>query len=511
MTSASQNQNHLDDEHQTIIGIDLGTSNSLVTIYRNNQPELIINNRGLRLTPSVVSFKSESEVLVGELARNQAVLNRDVTITHVKRHMGTDKRYDIRGRSYTPVEISGIILRKLKSDAETFLGHPISKAVITVPAYFNDNQRLATKHAGELAGLKVLKLLNEPTAAALAYGHARGGVSHLLVVDLGGGTLDITLLDYEDRIFRVKGLGGSTCLGGLDFDQELVRHIAENFETAHGVDLLKDPIAHQQLVIQSEKAKIDLSSVIETSITAPYISVTEKGPLHLNETLTREKFEQLIEPHLTSIRQLITETIKNYQIPPEWIETIILVGGATRVPAVEKMVREMFPAVAEIKKDLNPDEAVAMGAGVLAGILSEQVTDMDFYDITSHNLGVEDQKDKFALLIPAGTPYPCERTKLFSTIQDGQTEVVIHVLQNGERAGDDQLVSLGRFHLENIRPVPAGEPNIDVTFAIDPHGLLNITAIDLDTGLSEKITITDTISGDEMNTDERRGKGITIV
>jgi len=495
----------------TILGIDLGTTNSLASIFRNKHPELIVNKRGSRMTPSVVSLRNKSEVLVGELARNQAVLNSEKTVSVIKRKMGTEDQVHLGGRCFSPVEISGIILRKIKQDAESFLGEEISDSVITVPAFFNDNQRLATKRAGELAGLRVRKLLNEPTAAALAYGYARGGDGNLLVVDCGGGTLDITLLEYQEHCFKIKGVGGSTLLGGFDFDQALVKWLASNFEEQHGVDLLADPIAHQQLVIQSEKAKIDLSTVSETTITAPYISMTEKGPLHLNQRITIQEFEALIEEHLETLCKLIKETLARYELNKDWVQTVILVGGSTRLPAIETRVKELFPEPAVLKKDLNPDEVVALGAGVLAGILSDSVTDMAFYDITSHNFGLENHCEEFVSLIPAGTSYPCEFTQLFTTIEENQDEVVIHVLQNGERKGDENVVSLGMFHLTDIEPAPAGEPNIRVSFSIDTDGLLSVTAINLDSGESKQIVITDNFENLENDFTERRGVQLKIV
>jgi molecular chaperone DnaK len=481
-----------------ILGIDLGTTNSLVSIFRNGQPELIVNSRGSRMLPSVVSFRSPTEALVGELARNQLVMNSDVTVATIKRHIGTEHTVHIHGQTYSPAEISALILRKIKNYAEDFLGHEVREAIVTVPAYFDDNQRQQTKVAGEMAGLRVLRLLNEPTAAALAYGYARGGESNLLVVDLGGGTLDITMLEYRDRYFAVKGVGGSTRLGGMDFDQKVVRWLANGFKREYSIDLRKDSMAYQQLLIHSEKAKVDLSTVQESTVMIPYISVAEQGPLHLNRNLTRRSLEKMLQTFLKQISTLIDETFTKAELAHDWAQSIILVGGATRVPAIERLVREKFPN-AEIKKDLNPDEVVALGAGVLAGILSGQVENLEFLDITSRNLGLREEDGTFVTLIAAGTPYPCESSKLVTTTKDQQNEVIIDVMQNGnQEESNHELVQLGRFHLHLTHELPAGEPNINVTFSIDQHGLLNVTAVDQETGEKESITITDNVAKPEQ-------------
>lgn len=480
---------------RVILGIDLGTTNSLVSIFRNRQPELIVNPRGSRMLPSVVSFRAENEVLIGDLARNQIVMHSEHTIATIKRKMGSDQPLRIGEQEYSPAEISALILCKIRQYAEEYLGQTVQEAVITVPAYFDDNQRQQTKLAGEMAGLRVLRLLNEPTAAALAYGYAHGGESNLLVVDLGGGTLDITLLEYRDHHFEVKGVGGSTQLGGTDFDLKLVRWLVNSFKKAHGVDLRKDPMAFQQLLIHSEKTKVDLSTVTESTVMIPYISMSEQGPLHLNQALSRATLEKMLQPFFKQIRQLIEETFVQAKLPKEWTESIILVGGATRIPALERLVRSMFPA-AEVKKDLNPDEVVALGAGVLAGILSGQVEQLQFLDITPRNLGLREEDGRFVVCIPAGTPYPFQTEQLVTTTKDQQNEVVIEVMQNGSRLAEEEheLVQLGKFHLHLSQSLPAGEPNINVTFSIDQHGLLNVTAVDQETGEKESITITDNIA-----------------
>lgn len=464
------------------------------------------------MLPSIVSFKTDKEVLVGELAQGQTVLNKEVTVTKIKREMGTDHQVEIRNRKYSPIEISSLIIRKIKEYTEQFLGYPVKNAIITVPAYFNDNQRVHTKLAGELAGLKVIKLLNEPTAAALAYGYSKGGERNLLVVDLGGGTLDITILQYKDNYFKVLGVGGSTQLGGSDFDQELVKLLAESFRDEHQIDLLSDPIAHQQLLIHSERIKIDLSTVTEGNIVIPYISMSEQRPLHLNQTVTRDQFEKLIMPYASKLQDLVCQTFEQAGINKNWVETVILVGGSTRVPLIERTIKELFPE-AGFKKDLNPDEIVAMGAGVLAGIISREITDMHFMDVTSHNLGIENHKGEFIELIAAGTTYPVEARKLVTTTDDNQTEVVIHIQQNGRQTEEKATVSLGRFHLKNITAAPAGTSNIEVIFKIDMNGMLEVTAIDLDTGKKEGvgITITDAVANVGEKIMARRGGELSII
>jgi len=486
----TMNQNTND---RMVIGIDLGTTNSLVSHIRNGSPRIIPNPRGGRMTPSVVFFKENGEVIVGELAKNQAVLNADQTVSNVKLSMGKDREYCIHGKIYTPADISALILTHLKDYAQKYLGRPVKDAVITVPAYFDDRQREDTLKSAEKAGLHVLKLLNEPTAAALTFGMGGNGDGHFLVVDFGGGTLDITLMEYKDRVFRVRGVGGSTAIGGTDLDSAVVEHILRDFQKSCNTDLRSDPIAFQQLVIHAEKAKIDLSATEETRIMIPYITVTEKGPLHLNIPLNRNAFENLIDPILEKIRHHIRQTFAQSGLAYDWPDAVILVGGSTRIPLMEKLVQEILsPALSPekdiFKRNINPDEAVARGAGILAGILEGSLTNIEFHDITSHDLGVEDDQGEFIPLIPRGTPYPAEQSRLFTTTEDFQTQVCIHVLQ---KTGEDKdnRISLGWFCLRMDEPRKAGESSIDVIFSIDTNGILNVSAIDIDSGRMGEISI----------------------
>jgi molecular chaperone DnaK len=478
-----------------IIGIDLGTTHSLVSYIKDGSPRLIPNERGSRLTPSVVCFREDGEMIVGELAKNQVVLNAERTVANVKLSMGRNETFDIGGKTFGPVEISAGILKHLKSYAGHYLGREVRDAVITVPAYFDDRQREDTLRAAEMAGLNVLKLLNEPTAAALAYAFSQKLPSRLLVIDFGGGTLDITLMEYAEDVFRVRGVGGSTAIGGTDLDEAVLARIQRDFQSAHGIDLRKDSIAYQQLIIHAEKAKIDLSSTSETRIMIPYITVTNKGPVHLNMSLTREDLESLISPTLDLIERCVQDTFAQAGLEPGWVETVILVGGSTRIPAVEALVRRMLgveksgeneitPGI--IKRNVNPDEAVARGAGILAGIFEGSVRNIEFHDIVPHDLGVEDDQGKFVTVMTRGTPYPADAFLLFTNTGDDPEEVRIHVLQ---RIGGENLVSLGWFKLVMDRPRKKGESNIDVCFSIDANGLLHVSATDLDTGKAGEITI----------------------
>jgi len=476
-----------------VIGIDLGTTNSLVSYIKNGSPRIIPNPRGSRMTPSVVFFKENGEVIVGELAKNQAVLNAEHTVSNVKLSMGKDREYNIHGRKYSPADISALILTHLKDYAQKYLGRPVKDAVITVPAYFDDRQREDTLKAAEKAGLNVLKLLNEPTAAALTFGMGGNGDCRFLVVDFGGGTLDITLMEYKDRVFRVRGVGGSTSIGGTDLDNAVVEHILTDFQQTCNTDLRADPIAFQQLIIHGEKAKIDLSSTEETRIMIPYVTVTEKGPLHLNIPLNRTQFETLIDPLVEKIRHHIRQTFAHSGLGYDWPEAVILVGGSTRIPIMETLVKEILTPVISPEKDIfkrniNPDEAVARGAGILSGILEGSLTNIEFHDITPHDLGVEDDQGDFVTLIPGCTPYPAEQSRLFTTTEDFQTEVCIHVLQ---KTGEDKenRISLGWFHLRMDEPRKAGESSIEVIFSIDTNGILNVSAIDIDSGQMGEIII----------------------
>lgn len=494
-----------------VLGIDLGTTNSLACMLEDGAPVIIVNERGSRMTPSVLSFRNEREVLVGELAKSQAVLNRANTVSYIKRHMGTNHRLTLMGREYTPLEISALILRKLKAYSEEYLGTAIQDVVITVPAYFNDNQRLATKLSGELAGFRVLKLLNEPTAAALAYSMHHEEDAQILVVDLGGGTLDISLLEHHDRVHRVRASGGSTMLGGIDFDQRIVDHLCSEFLAAHGVDLKADPVAYQQLVICAEKAKVDLSTVDQTQIMVPYITVSPQGPLHLNTTLTRQAFELLVSDLADSVRRLIRETFDGMGLPLDWANQVILVGGATRMPLIGRLIQELTGIAP--KRDLNPDEVVAKGAAIQAGILADQIADIEFYDVTSHTLGIEDDDGTFIPIIPNNEPYPTERSRVFTTVADDQDRVEIHIMQQSPSHPELPLVSLGRFALENIPPMPKGSPSIEVAFAVDKNGILQVTAHDLEHGMANAMTITDMAFAPsrEDQPPQRRGGNLTIL
>ncbi len=512
-----------------IIGIDLGTTHSLVSFIKNGSPRIIPNERGERLTPSVVFFREEDNgAVVGELARNQAVLNSERTISKAKLAMGRDRVYRVGERKHTPAEISGRILAHLKSYAERYLGRPVRDAVITVPAYFDERQREQTLVAAEWAELNVLKLLNEPTAAALAYAFGQSLPSRLLVIDFGGGTLDITLMEYADRVFHVRGVGGDTAVGGGDCDAAIVARVLNDFKAAHGIDLSGDRIALQQLIIQAERAKIDLSSAESARILIPYITATDKGPVHLNMGLDRKTFHLLIRPVLRRVAECVEAAFEQAGLSPDWVETAILVGGATRMPVIEELARrflrdgkvpEDFPGetgdkgpdasdgpgagatggadgerapesggVDILRRNINPDEAVARGAGILAGIFEGSVRDIKFHDITPHDLGLEDDQGEFVTVMRRGTPYPAEAFQLFTNTEDGQAEARIHVLQRvGGNGG--KRVCLGWFRLAMGAPRKRGEANIDVRFSIDANGLLNVSAVDLDTGAAGEIHI----------------------
>lgn len=474
------------------MGIDLGTTNSLVAfVNREGKAEIIINERGGRLTPSVVYFKNEQEVMIGEMARNQAMLKAGQTVSSIKRHMGKDLQVDISGRSYSPVEISALILRKLAAYAKEYLGQEIKAAVVTVPAYFDDNQRQATYLAGELAGLKILQLLNEPTAAALAYAAEQAEKEHILVLDLGGGTFDITFMEYREGICRVKATGGSSSLGGMDFDRRLTEYIVQNFREVNGIDLGSDMVAMQQIYINAEKAKLDLSTVQESSLLVPYISMGSTGPLHINQPLQREQFNHLCRELYQELRELITQTLERAGVDENWVDVVVFAGGSSRMPGFRELVADIFPTAA-IRTEINPDEVVAMGAALKAGMLSGQVKDVKLFDVTSHTLGIEDYEGKFIPLIAANTPYPCVEAKLFTTVEDQQEEVIIHILQRDEMSEPDSetgYISLGRFHLSGIRKAAIGEASIDVTFSIDGNGILHVSALDIDTGRQNEIEI----------------------
>lgn len=496
-----------------IVGIDLGTTNSLVaSINREGRPEIIINERGSRLTPSVVYFKNDREVLVGEMARSQALMQSNRTVSQIKRQMGTNYEASINGRSYSPVEISALILRKLKQYAEKQGECTIQGAVVTVPAYFNDNQRQATFMAAELAGINILKLLNEPTAAALAYASELEQEEHILVLDIGGGTFDITLMEYEQGVCRVKATGGSTCLGGTDFDQRLVKHIVETFRQQTGIDLEGDTVAMQQVLIQAEKAKVDLSTVNECSVLIPYISSGPKGPVHLNQVLERQQFNNLCSDLFEEIRDLVAQTFERAGLEKDWVEAVVLAGGASRMPGFQTYVKELFPE-ASLKAHINPDEVVALGAALQAGMLAGEVHGVELYDVTSHTLGLEDDQGDFIAVIEANTTYPVMKSRLFTTVEDNMPEVTIHIMQRDEMTEDKEqsYISLGVFHLSGIRQAPKGEPNIDVSFAIDRNGILHVSAMDIDTGTMNEIHISEMVFLPGGHFYARRGKGLIVV
>ncbi len=480
-----------------VVGIDLGTTNSCVAVVEAGDPKVIPNSEGGRTTPSVVAFTKDGERLVGQPAKRQAVLNPDRTIASVKRHMGTRKKYTIDGKDYTPEQISAMILRKLKDDASDYLGEEVTKAVITVPAYFDDNQRTATKQAGEIAGLEVLRIINEPTAAALAYGHEMQKLEGtILIYDLGGGTFDVSILDVEvDKsnteerdYFEVRATTGDTHLGGDDFDQRIIDWMAEEFKKDVGIDLRDDRQALQRLKEAAEKAKIELSTSIQTQISLPFItSVEGEGPKHLEMTLTRAKFEELIDDLVKRTAESVKKAMTDAGVGPEDLTDVILVGGSTRVPAVQKLVENI--AGKPPRKGINPDEVVAIGAAIQAAVLGDEMQDMVLVDVTPLSLGIETLGDVFDVLIERNTSIPTRVQRTYTTASDNQSTVEVHVLQ-GERKKASENRSLGRFHLTGIPPAPRGVPQIEVTFDIDANGILNVTARDKGTGRKQDITIT---------------------
>jgi molecular chaperone DnaK len=472
------------------VGIDLGTTNSVVAVLEGGEPRVIPNAEGSHLTPSVVGFTKSGERLVGAAAKRQAILNPERTIASIKRHMGTNHRVTVDGKSYSPEEISAMILQKLKADAEAFLGDKVDKAVITVPAYFNDAQRTATKNAGEIAGLQVLRIINEPTAASLAYGLDKKGNETILVYDLGGGTFDVSLLDVGEGVFEVKATDGDTHLGGDDFDQRVVDHIAEEFMKDQGIDLRKDRQALQRLREAAEKAKIELSTVVQTSINLPFITADQEGPKHLDMTLTRAKFNELTHDLVERTREKFNTVLKEAGIKASEINEIILVGGSTRIPAVQDLVKELGGGK-EPHKGVNPDEVVAVGAAIQAGVLGGEVKDVVLLDVTPLTLGIETLGGVMDKLVERNTTIPTRRSRTYTTAADGQTSVEIHVLQ-GERDMARDNKSLGRFHLSGIPPAPRGVPQIEVTFDIDANGIVNVAAKDQATGAQQSITITGT-------------------
>jgi molecular chaperone DnaK len=470
-----------------IIGIDLGTTNSCVAVMEGGQPTVIANAEGSRTTPSVVAFTKDGERLIGQVAKRQAVTNPDRTVISIKREMGTSYKVDIDGKQYTPQDISAMILSKMKETAESYLGETVTQAVITVPAYFNDSQRQATKDAGRIAGLDVLRIINEPTAASLAYGLDKEENQKILVYDLGGGTFDVSILDIGDGVFEVLSTNGNTRLGGDDFDQRIIDYVADQFKKENGIDLKQDKIASQRLKEAAEKAKIELSGTTTANINLPFITADATGPKHLDVTLTRAKFDELTADLVDATVEPMKKALKDAGLTVDQINKVILVGGSTRIPAVQEAVKKVTGK--EPFKGINPDECVAIGAAIQGGVLGGEVKDVLLLDVTPLSLGLETEGHIFTRLIDRNTTIPTSKSQVFSTAADGQTTVEIHVLQ-GERQMAYDNKTLGRFQLTGIAPAPRGVPQIEVTFSIDNNGIVNVSAKDKATNNEQKITIT---------------------
>ena len=481
-----------------VVGIDLGTTNSVIATLEGGEPVIIPNAEGGRVTPSVVAFSKTGEILVGEVAKRQAITNPDRTIRSIKREMGTNWKKEIDGKNYNPQQISAFVLQKLKRDAEAYLGDEVKQAVITVPAHFDDAQRTATKEAGQIAGLEVLRIINEPTAAALAYGLDKEKEHTILVYDLGGGTFDVSVLEIGEGVFEVKATSGNTRLGGDDWDQQVMDWMVDDFKAKNGVDLSKDRMALQRIKEAAEKAKIELSSAMTASINLPFITATSEGPLHLEMTLSRSEFEKMTGDLAEKTVGPFNQAMKDSGLGAKDLEHVILVGGATRTPMIQDLVRKLSGR--EAHKGVNPDEVVAVGAAIQAGVLKGEVKHVLLLDVTPLSLGIETLGGVFTKLIERNTTIPTRRGEIFTTAQDSQTSVEIHVLQ-GEREMAAYNKTLGRFHLVDLIPAPRGIPQVEVTFDIDANGILNVAAKDLATGREQKITVTGSsrLEEDEIN------------